>query len=261
MTDTFSSTTMRSIPLARSTAAPPPLTQSEQYDTQDRSRFSFQHPWFELIRPEWEELTCSLRGNNLRILEIGSFEGASTTWILDNLMNHPESTMTVIDTFEGGMEHQNDPDNADEYELASLESRFRANISKCEHANKLRVIKARSDDALLALRRESSHFDLIYIDGSHVAIDVLHDAVLCWRMLAVHGTIVFDDFRWKGYMEDCYNPRIAILAFVQCAAPEVETKETESQMWVTKVPNRIAATPNPDPDLYYWGEKRFSASL
>lgn len=242
-------------------AAPSSSTQSEQYDSKVRSRFSFQHPWFELIRSEWEQLTYSLRGKKLRILEIGAFEGASTTWILDNLMSHPESTMTVVDTFEGGMEHQSASDNADEYELASLESRFRANVSKCEHASKLRVIKAHSDDALLALRQESSQYDFIYIDASHVSIDVLHDAVLCWRMLTLHGTMVFDDFRWKGYMEDCYNPRIAILAFLQCAAPEVETKETESQMWVTKVPNRIAATPNPDPDLYYWDVKRVSASL
>ena len=252
---------MHSTPVASSTATPSPSTQSEQYNSKDRSRFSFQHPWFELIRPEWEELTSSLRGKKLRILEIGAFEGASTTWILDNLMSHPESTMTVIDTFEGGMEHQNDLDNTNKYELASLESRFRANVSKCEHANKLRVMKAHSDDALLALRRKSSQYDFIYVDASHVAIDVLHDAVVCWRMLTVYGTMVFDDFRWKGYLEDCYNPRIAILAFLQCAAPEVETKETESQMWVTKVPNRIAATPNPDPDLYYWDEKRFSTSL
>lgn len=252
---------MHPTPVASSTAAPSSSTQSEQYNSKDRSRFSFQHPWFELIRPEWEELTSSLRGKKLRILEIGAFEGASTTWILDNLMSHPESTMTVIDTFEGGMEHQNDSANTDKYELASLESRFRANVSKCEHANKLRVMKAHSGDALLALRRKSSQYDFIYVDASHVAIDVLHDAVACWRMLTVHGTMVFDDFRWKGYLEDCYNPRIAILAFLQCAAPEVETKETESQMWVTKVPNRIAATPNPDPDLYYWDEKRFSTSL
>ena len=193
----------------------------------------------------------------MRILEIGAFEGASTTRILDNLMSHPESTMKVIDTFEGGMEHQ----NTSEYELASLESRFRANVSKCEHASKLRVIKAHSDDALMALRQASSQFDFIYIDASHVSIDVMHDAVLCWRMLTLHGTMVFDDWRWKGYMEDCYNPRIAIIAFLQCAAPEVETKENENQMWVSKVPNKITATPNPDPERWYWDVERFSTSL
>ena len=220
---------------------------------QNRGRFSFQHPWFELIRPEWEKLTYPIQGKKLNILEVGAFEGASTTWILDNLMDHPKSRMTVIDSFEGGMEHQTAPSSQiRDYDLPSLESRFRDNVSKCENAHKLRVIKAQSDDALLELRRCSARFDFVYIDASHVALDVLHDAVLCWRMLEHGGTMVFDDYVWKGYMEDCYNPHVGIVSFLQCAAPELQSKETESQMWVTKVPNHIPATPNPDPTLYYW---------
>ncbi|MCJ1281398.1 hypothetical protein MMC26_000717 [Xylographa opegraphella] len=222
------------------------------------SRFNFQHSWFELIRPDWEKLTAPLRGRQLRILEIGSFEGASTTWILENLMSHPDSTMTAVDTFAGGMEHQADDTGA--YGLASLESRFRFNVSQCEHASKLRVIKATSDDALIQLRTEGARFDFIYIDASHVSLDVLHDAVLSWRMLDVRGTLVFDDFTWKGYNEDCYNPRVAIISFLQCAAPELEATETESQLWATKVPNHISATKNPDSDLYYW-EKPETFSL
>ncbi|KAL9610236.1 MAG: hypothetical protein Q9167_005058 [Letrouitia subvulpina] len=210
-------------------------------DSQARGRFTFQHCWFELIRREWEQLTSSLRGGQkLTILEIGAFEGASTTWILDNLMAHPHSRITVIDAFEGGMEHQ------DGYDLPSLESRFRSNVS---NAN---TPRSWIDDALLTLRQSHSRFDFIYIDASHVAFDVLHDAVLCWRMLNLHGTIVFDDWVWKGYMQDCYNPHIAIKAFLQCVAPEVETRETEPQMWVTKVDNHTPPISNPDPALYHW---------
>lgn len=113
-------------------------------------------------------------------------------------------------------------------------------------------MKARSDDALLELRREGAQFDFIYINASHVAIDVLHHAVICWRMLNIHGTMVLDDVAWKGYMEDCYNPRIAIMSFLQCAAQGVVDHEIEAQMWVTTIPNCIPATPNPDTALYYW---------
>ena len=220
----------------------------------ERSRFTFRHYWFdECVRGDWERLTWHLRDKKLQVLEIGCFEGASTTWILDNLMSHPDSTLTSIDTFEGGMEHQ-DGNNAHKYDVASLENRFRANVSKCEQASKLKVMKTRSDDALVELRGRGARFDFVYIDASHVALDVLHDAVMSWRMLNVHGTMVFDDYTWKGFEQDCYNPRIAIQAFLYCAAPELESKRMESQMWVTKVPNRIAPTPNPDPELYYWDE-------
>ena len=218
--------------------------------SQDRSRFSFQQPWFEATRPDWEELTRSLRGQQLRVLEVGAFEGASTTWILDNLLIHPKSTMTVIDTFAGGMEHQGDVN--DTYGLTSLKSRFWSNVSQCKHVSKLNVMEMTSDEALITLRKEGARFDFVYIDASHVALDVLHDAVLCWRMLDMGGTLVFDDFAWKGYNEDCYNPRVAILSFLLCAAPELQAKETELQLWVTKVPNHISATKNPDPAILYW---------
>lgn len=220
-------------------------------DQNDR-KYDFQHDWFGIVRDEWEVRTQSLRGQKLQILELGSFEGASTTWLLDNLMDHPESRLTAIDTFQGGMEHTEGPDGVDNYGLPSLEKRFQANVSKSKHPNKLRVMKMRSQEALLELRSEGHQFDFIYVDASHVAIDVLHDAVNCWFMLKALGALVFDDVSWKGYLEDCYNPRIAIEAFLRCAEPEVESEETESQMWVRKVQNHIVPTPNPDPALYYW---------
>ena len=248
----------------------------------DRRRFHFQHNWFDMILADWERLTRPIRdGRKLRVLEIGSFEGGSTTWILENLLDHPESSMVAVDSFQGGMEHQADgqdaraerdaaedrqdprpgngaaPDGVD-YELQSLEQRFLDNVKQCRNYGKLRVVKAMSQDALVALAAERSCFDFIYIDGSHVAIDVLHDAVLSWRMLSVGGTLVFDDYMWKGYHEHMYNPRMAIEAFVKCVENEADPHETLSQLWVTKVPSKIKPTSNPDGSLYYWDMPRWS---
>ena len=222
---------------------PPPIPQAKH-----PNRLEFTSDWFEEVKASFEDFARSNSGRKLRVLEIGSYEGRSTVWMLDNLLGHPESRLTAVDTFAGGMEHR---DNSD-HDLGGLERRFLSNVGQCKHVDRLRVIKKDSDDALLQLRREKAVFDFIYIDGSHVAIDVLHDAVLCWRMLAVGGTMVFDDFTWKGYHEDCYNPRIAILSFVLCAEPEIETKRTELQMWVTRVPNRLPPTANEDKALIYW---------
>jgi predicted O-methyltransferase YrrM len=235
-------------------ANPPPETGAKLASA--RSRFTFQNDWFEQIIPFWETTTSTLLPASapkpLRILELGSFEGASTTWILDNLANHPSTTVTVMDTFQGGMEH-------DSAEVDALEARFRSNVNKCANVNKLRIIKARTEDGLVDLRKEGAKFDFIYIDASHVAIDVLHDAVLCWAMLDLGGTLVFDDWTWKGYMEHAYNPRMAIMAFLQCAAPELKLVEEHSQIWITRVENHVPATKNPDPALYYWDEsERFT---
>ena len=216
--------------------------------TPQPTEFEFTSDWFGLVEASFDDFARSKSGKKLRVLEIGSYEGRSTTWMLDNLLDHPKSHLTAVDTFAGGMEHQNN----DDHDVRGLERRFLSNVAQCKHVDRLRVIKKNSDEALMQLRREKAVFDFIYIDGSHIAVDVLHDAVMCWRMLEVGGTIVFDDFTWKGYHEDCYNPRIAILSFVLCVEPEIETKRTESQMWVTRVPNRLPPTPNEDKALFYW---------
>lgn len=39
-------------------------------------------------------------------------------------------------------------------------------------------MKASSDDALVNLRAEVARIEFVHIDPSHVAIDVLHDAVM-----------------------------------------------------------------------------------
>ena len=39
-------------------------------------------------------------------------------------------------------------------------------------------------------------FDLIYIDGSHSAKDVLLDSLLAWRLLRPGGAMVWDDYEW-----------------------------------------------------------------
>jgi len=40
----------------------------------------------------------------------------------------------------------------------------------------------------------SLNYDIVYIDGSHVANDVLQDAVLVWQLVKVGGFMIFDDY-------------------------------------------------------------------
>jgi predicted O-methyltransferase YrrM len=58
-------------------------------------------------------------------------------------------------------------------------------------------------------------FDIIYIDGSHTADDVLEDAVLSWRQLKPGGLLIFDDYQADGWNHELprKTPRVAIHAF------------------------------------------------
>lgn len=200
--------------------------------TQNRKQYRFNHPWFETVRPDWEELTSELRSRPLRALEVGSFEGCSTTWMLDNLMDHPDSRLTSVDWFEGSPEH-----DTPGFHLSDLEEQFWGNIAKTKHPTKLRQLKGTSAERLVQLRTEKAVFDFIYIDASHTATDVLEDMALAWPMLEVGGTMVLDDYRWVVYRQPFYAPKLAIDAFLQCNEPTLTWFERNGQIWVQKTPN------------------------
>jgi hypothetical protein len=61
---------------------------------------------------------------------------------------------------------------------------------------------------------ENGMFELIYVDDSHLGLDVLADAALSWQLLAPRGVLVFDDYRWAELGDDpLLRPGPAIDAF------------------------------------------------
>lgn len=43
-----------------------------------------------------------------RCLQVGSFEGASALWFAEHLLQHPDSTLICLDTWEGGHDFGNE---------------------------------------------------------------------------------------------------------------------------------------------------------
>ena len=62
----------------------------------------------------------------------------------------------------------------------------------------------------------SGVYDIIYIDGSHVACDVLLDAVCSFVLLKVNGILMFDDYQWKLLTEEYNCPGLGIDIFKSC---------------------------------------------
>jgi predicted O-methyltransferase YrrM len=49
----------------------------------------------------WTNLLSEFKGKpGINYLEIGTFEGRSALWVLENILTHPTSTLTIIDAFE-----------------------------------------------------------------------------------------------------------------------------------------------------------------
>ncbi|CAG8504845.1 20840_t:CDS:2 [Rhizophagus irregularis] len=171
--------------------------------------YKFTRKWFELHIPRWEKVLGGLKGKVINVLEIGVFEGRSTVWILDELFQKPESKLITIDTFENIFVNN---DN---------ETTFRRNIKESGKELQVEIIKNNSFDALTKLNYEKRmKFDFIYIDGSHIACDVLSDAVLSWNLLKD---------------EEFNNPRIAIDSFLKSYQQHLEVIFKRFQVGVKKV--------------------------
>jgi predicted O-methyltransferase YrrM len=180
--------------------------------------YEFTNTWFVQAASHWPVLFKKIGWNTERpsvIVEIGSFEGRSTCWILDNLIRNPESIIYCIDTFEGGVEHTG-------AQACGLYERFMHNVKLTGKAQQVNACLGRSDQMLMRLISREVQADFVYVDGSHQAADVLSDAVLGWKLLKPGGLLVFDDYLWPLYQDQpLLNPKIAIDAFVNCHLDQI----------------------------------------
>ena len=204
------------------------------------SDFEFTTNWFELNgKNVWDLLLPQL--NPSKILEIGSYEGESTCYLIEFLSKKEKSELYCIDNWTGAMEQVNRGINMD-----MVEKRFDNNtkfaMNKASKSIKFEKLKGDSDFHLSKLVAENkmNYFDFIYVDGSHQATDVLFDAVMAFKLLRVNGIIAFDDYLW--FERNLPNgkdlnrcPKPAIDAFTSIFYKKVNIIEAPlKQLYVTK---------------------------
>jgi SAM-dependent methyltransferase len=189
---------------------PGELTMPEIYD--------FTADWFGGHIPVWQTALAHLAGRpDVDFLEVGCFEGRATVWLLGNILTHPGARIDCVDVFF-------DP---------SYEWRFDHNIRTALGTSKVQKRKGRSQEILRGL--PFAHYDAVYIDGSHAAVDVLEDAVLAFRLLKPGGVLIFDDYEWNAHQDPLLLPKIAINAFLGIYQRQYEMLHMGYQVIIKKV--------------------------
>jgi predicted O-methyltransferase YrrM len=199
--------------------------------------YKFTKKWFERHIPMWDKTLDDLKKNNekINVLELGVFEGRAAVWILDELFKNLESKLITIDTFKNIFVNYD------------YESTFRRNIKESGKENQVEIIKSNSFDALIKLNYEKKLiFDLIYVDGSLTACDVLADIVLSWNLLKEGGIMILDNYEWDYYEEEFNNPRIAIDSFLKTYQQQMVVIFKRFQVAVKKVAKDVSKTPRDD---------------
>jgi predicted O-methyltransferase YrrM len=194
------------------------------------SDYQYTKDWFSWSPGVWEQLIPHLPARK-NFLEIGSFEGRSAVWIVQYMMEDG-GELICVDTWEGGAEHVNG-------EMSGAEDRFKHNIDLIMGNfvdRDVQPIKSTSVDALGNLISYKKQFDFIYIDGSHLAKDVLTDACMAWPLLKSKGFMVFDDYSWKppGFTL-LQRPKVAVDAFINMFEDELIVAHSGYQLIVRKL--------------------------
>lgn len=183
----------------------------------------FSTDWVSAKIPFWLEAFGEQSSRELEVLEIGSWEGMSSCFLLRAL---PKARLTCVDTWMGGDEHQG------RQGLNEIEANFEANIAPFRD----RVTKIRNSSlGFFATTPAEARYDLIYVDGSHRADDVIVDAVQCHTRLKVGGLMILDDYLWRDYDDWRNNPAPAINAFLKMKAGCYEHVLVYHQLILRKV--------------------------
>ncbi|MUL35553.1 class I SAM-dependent methyltransferase [Gloeocapsopsis dulcis] len=194
-------------------------------------RYRFTQDWFSRNIAVWEQHLFKFANvPDLNMLEIGSWEGRSTCWLIENVLTHETASITCIDTFEGSVEHKLWFDNS---YITSIEERFDFNINKTGCPEKVKKIVGNSKEVLKTL--PLNYYDLLYIDGSHLACDVLEDAVMSWGLVKVGGTIVFDDYDFTFADNPAQNTKVAIDSFITVFSHKLKIIHQGYQVIIEKI--------------------------
>ena len=166
------------------------------------------------------------------ILEIGSHEGRSACWMLENMLSD-SGTLICIDPFAN---HHINPFRDKSYEMdEEVFAQFQANVTESKKPQQtVNVIKGTSYYALADLIAHRKTFDFIYVDGNHQADATLADACMCFGLLNPGGFMLFDDYLWDHLPNVLDRGKMSIDAFVNMFLPNINISSIGYQFLIQK---------------------------
>lgn len=179
--------------------------------------YQFTQDWFTHNIPIWRRHLQPLAGiPEFQVVEIGSFQGMSACWLLDNILTHPTAKITCIDLH--------------------FQQHFKGNIAKTGLAERVIELEGYSQDLLVNLTSES--YDIAYVDGCHKPTSALQDAILSWRLVKVGGLMIFDDYEFTFPDSPEQDTKIGIDVFLEMFGSQLEVVHKGYQLIVKKTDNK-----------------------
>jgi predicted O-methyltransferase YrrM len=152
---------------------------------------NFTADWFTHNIPNFEKCMNALDKREI-FLEIGSYEGRSTCWLLEHGLAD-DGDIQCIDPFVG---------------MRDVEERFLSNVNQVKKPDQyFEHFRNYSYHSLSWLIQDApddpAQFDFIYIDGDHDPATTLIDASMAWVLLRKGGVMLFDDYEYPEQPTKC----------------------------------------------------------
>jgi predicted O-methyltransferase YrrM len=184
----------------------------------------------------------------IHILEIGSFEGKSSVWFIENLLNNQNSSISCIDpwvtydqkndslnSYHKDISKKDLSDLSEGYIFSDEYETFVKNIAETDKSSQVNIMKGFSDVLLPNLISTKKQYDIIFIDGNHTAPYVLSDAIMSWKLLKVNGIMIFDDYLWELEKPETLRPKMAVDNFISNYADYLEVVWSDYRMAIKKI--------------------------
>lgn len=191
----------------------------KQPDTTTHAPLDFTKDWFNAHIPKWQEIIAPhLKDKPALGVEIGSYEGRSAVWTLQNMLTHPDSRLVCIDIWT----------NKD------VEKNFDRNMVNAELSTRVRKLKGDAQKVLKGLWEPT---DFCYVDADHVARSVVAQIAIMWPILKKGAIVVFDDYEWQHPPETKHElpPKPGVDAFLALWQSQYELLHRGYQVIIRKI--------------------------
>ena len=174
----------------------------------------------------------------IHFLEIGSFEGKSTVWFLENILLNEKSTITCIDPWTTYSQNNNSFDSYNkvdsEWNFTDNKNTFLHNIYLSGFKNKVIIEQGFSNEILPKFILDKKKYDIIFIDGNHTSPFVITDGIMSWYLLKEGGLMIFDDYLWSD-SNSTLSPKLAVDSFINCFRDYIEVIWSEYRLVIKKI--------------------------
>ena len=156
---------------------------------------------------DWVNILYEFKEKDFKYLEIGSFEGNSALFVLENYKN---SFVYCVDSWIQFYKKDGRNEGYEDKSIKKIEDNFDENLSS--YKDRFKKYKMKSD---IFFNNNKDFFDVTYVDGSHLGEDVIKDCRGAWTNLKKNGILILDDYFWQNYNKIKDNPAYAINNFLK----------------------------------------------